>query len=54
MSHPIWVRELKLFLEQIARIAVFRSHPIWVRELKRAYQLIWNEYYSRTPYGCVN
>ncbi len=33
MSHPVWVRGLKLRLRS-ARVRPLRSHPVWVRGLK--------------------
>ena len=34
MSHPIWVRELKLNCSTYLGSTILTSHPIWVRELK--------------------
>ena len=39
MSHPTWVRGLKLFKQRICVIQV-ESHPTWVRGLKR-HQLLY-------------
>ena len=33
MSHPMWVRELKLHLTNV-NLKKWTSHPMWVRELK--------------------
>ena len=33
MSHPVWVRGLKLVLT-LNILGFFRSHPVWVRGLK--------------------
>ena len=33
MSHPVWVRGLKLDREGL-KAATFASHPVWVRGLK--------------------
>ncbi len=35
MSHPAWVRELKLERKETGQESFRRSHPAWVRELKR-------------------
>ena len=34
MSHPVWVRGLKLRL-MILNYLMMMSHPVWVRGLKR-------------------
>ena len=34
MSHPVWVRGLKLCCD-VYRIIVYVSHPVWVRGLKQ-------------------
>ena len=34
MSHPVWVRGLKLFWQQLA-VKQIGSHPVWVRGLKQ-------------------
>ena len=36
MSHPMWVRGLKLLMLRSKRIAL-KSHPMWVRGLKRKF-----------------
>ena len=35
LSHPVWVRGLKLS-QWIEAFVSWRSHPVWVRGLKRA------------------
>ena len=37
MSHPMWVRGLKLYNRRISLLP-YKSHPMWVRGLKH-YQL---------------
>ena len=39
MSHPVWVRGLKLW-ENMWRIKLSRSHPVWVRGLKHFTELV--------------
>ena len=34
MSHPVWVRGLKLVFS-LYDLGFFRSHPVWVRGLKQ-------------------
>ena len=48
MSHPTWVRELKLLLRMYHRIESM-SHPTWVRELKRSVASTLSPYYV-APY----
>ena len=54
MSHPMWVRGLKLLYQRIVDGELL-SHPMWVRGLKPG--LIGNRIAgngSRTPCGCVD
>ena len=34
MSHPVWVRGLKL-LADVRQVSLGESHPVWVRGLKQ-------------------
>jgi len=34
LSHPLWVRELKLLNWKNEKEVMKMSHPLWVRELK--------------------
>ena len=53
MSHPMWVRGLKLLILALVRILVL-SHPMWVRGLKPS-QLEKDDYpFCRTLCGCVD
>ena len=38
LSHPVWVRGLKLIYTLIINV-ILLSHPVWVRGLKRLYPL---------------
>ena len=54
MSHPVWVRGLKLFWQNGQKQAVW-SHPVWVRGLKHSLphgQRVRQE--CRTLCGCVD
>ena len=53
LSHPIWVRGLKLFLPFKNR-RIFMSHPIWVRGLKQDIRNKVQTGICRTLYGCVD
>ena len=53
MSHPTWVRELKLFYLRKRHICT-QSHPTWVRELKRENCQTLPHSSGRTLRGCVN
>ena len=53
MSHPVWVRGLKLTLSRMYN-SISASHPVWVRGLKLIYCVASKEFMSRTPCGCVD
>ena len=53
MSHPVWVRGLKLALI-IATAAAYQSHPVWVRGLKLDEVTNETTDNGRTPCGCVD
>ena len=53
MSHPVWVRGLKLISKKRERIED-KSHPVWVRGLKHYGSLFIHRLISRTLYGCVD
>ena len=53
MSHPTWVRGLKLLHVADGPNGV-RSHPTWVRGLKLFAAYLGNGKYSRTLRGCVD
>ena len=53
MSHPVWVRGLKLGETQGVGGEVL-SHPVWVRGLKRKTLIISILCGRRTPCGCVD
>ena len=53
MSHPMWVRGLKLLLILLS-IPIHVSHPMWVRGLKQVVIYCNVVYLSRTPCGCVD
>ena len=53
LSHPIWVRGLKLSWTQPVKVGEW-SHPIWVRGLKLKKTSLANIGTSRTLYGCVD
>ena len=40
MSHPVWVRGLKLYGGDL-RHGDFLSHPVWVRGLKLLVSTVW-------------
>ena len=53
MSHPVWVRGLKLPpVPALAGLA--SSHPVWVRGLKQDEANLRNAQDRRTPCGCVD
>ena len=53
MSHPMWVRGLKL--DNRVRIYLrLQSHPMWVRGLKLRRRNTIAVNTSRTPCGCVD
>ena len=53
MSHPSWVRELKLLVIK-SFLRLIMSHPSRVRELKLEGVPRVTPPSSRTPRGCVN
>ena len=53
MSHPTWVRGLKLWSRHYQRI-VYRSHPTWVRGLKPIIAKYSKCMSRRTLRGCVD
>ena len=53
MSHPTWVRELKL-VSWINKLKDKVSHPTWVRELKQVDEFKERVNLRRTLRGCVN
>ena len=53
MSHPTWVRGLKLEPAQ-GYASSTESHPTWVRGLKLCIFAITIYYTSRTLRGCVD
>ena len=53
VSHPVWVRGLKLKQCLFIR-ACQKSHPVWVRGLKLDAIEIIPCTDSRTPCGCVD
>ena len=53
MSHPTWVRGLKLRAVQHLD-GQHQSHPTWVRGLKFRILCVSINYNRRTPRGCVD
>ena len=53
MSHPTWVRGLKLG-HILHPMCVTQSHPTWVRGLKLLPLECWQYTYRRTLRGCVD
>ena len=53
MSHPVWVRGLKLLRSRIMKL-IMTSHPVWVRGLKQFYGSKYPNIRRRTLYGCVD
>ena len=53
MSHPMWVRGLKL-IQPIGTINYLKSHPMWVRGLKQSRGFSPIFLGGRTPCGCVD
>ena len=53
MSHPMWVRGLKLGVGNVER-QEFTSHPMWARGLKQIIPGHRIKPPSRTLYGCVD
>ena len=53
MSHPTWVRGLKLYLLAIIP-AFLKSHPTWVRGLKLVDEVVAVRGVRRTLRGCVD
>ena len=53
MSHPTWVRGLKLSRND-ADTSKHTSHPTWVRGLKQDGNHVGGKGQSRTPRGCVD
>ena len=54
MSHPMWVRGLKRFLNLHVLLLWFSSHPMWVRGLKPFDSDNEHGKLSRTLCGCVD
>ena len=53
MSHPVWVRGLKL--SNLPILLYFNwSHPVWVRGLKQTAKPMQHYCMGRTPCGCVD
>ena len=53
MSHPTWVRGLKLGVN-IRLLVLLWSHPTWVRGLKQDVDADSDAFVSRTLRGCVD
>ena len=53
MSHPMWVRGLKLTIRLIL-LRLIRSHPMWVRGLKPTTTPKLTLTHGRTLCGCVD
>ena len=53
MSHPVWVRGLKLVGLNF-KIPFIWSHPVWVRGLKLSQHFGPQIDGGRTPCGCVD
>ena len=49
LSHPMWVRGLKLF-GSLRYVEIFMSHPMWVRGLKQETLHIGREVAAVAPY----
>ena len=54
MSHPTWVRGLKLVLNLLFLVIATKSHPTWVRGLKPTNDNTIALCQSRTLRGCVD
>ena len=48
MSHPVWVRGLKLIISE-TNAALYESHPVWVRGLKRSWLCFIVKRYAVAP-----
>ena len=53
MSHPTWVRGLKLG-SVLNNLSTLWSHPTWVRGLKQEVGCVRGQGHRRTPRGCVD